>query len=336
MMPLEHLRKLCNQLDLGNPIGTPERVYGGLLHLMWRVRTDKASYAIKQLSKKIDLTNEDIIKNYELTEYIAHRFSQQGVPAIAAVEKNGTHLISIGSNGFLTYPWVDAMAIKEGAVSEHHALKIAEVLSKIHLINLKVPEISEASVDIYTPSKIFELIDKDENQGCPFSADLRRNQDLIFSVHNDYKNAMNFLTKDTVISHGDLDQKNILWDKTGKPILIDWESACKINPTYDIINTAFYWSGIITENFSPDLFIKMIHAYQKSGGVIHKEYLEPALAGTFSWLYWMFYNIERAYSSTESPEGRALGIEQVNQTLSTIIRLKSVIPRLATMLTNQF
>ncbi len=336
MMNPEHLKKLCKLLDLGNPIGTPERVFGGLLHVMWYVKTDKASYAIKQLSKKIDLTNEDIVKNYELTESIAHRFSQQGIPAIAAIKKNGIHLIPIGDTGFLAYPWVDAMAIKEATVSEYHALQIAEVLSKIHLINLKVPEISEVSVYIYAPSKILELIDKAESHGCPFSADLRRHQDLILSVHDDYNNAMSFLNKNTVISHGDLDQKNVLWDKTGKPILIDWESACKLNPTYDIVNTAFYWSGIITEDFSPDLFIKMIRAYQKSGGIIHKEYLEPALSGTFSWLYWMFYNIERTYSSTEPPAGRALGIEQVNQTLATIIRLKSVIPRLTTMLINQF
>jgi predicted Ser/Thr protein kinase len=40
---------------------------------------------------------------------------------------------------------------------------------------------------------------------------------------------MSLLNKNTVVSHGDLDQKNVLWDKTGKPILIDWESACKIN-----------------------------------------------------------------------------------------------------------
>jgi hypothetical protein len=75
-----------------------------------------------------------------LTENIAYRFSQQGVPAVAAIEKDGTHLITIGDTEFLAYPWVNAMAIKEGTVSEHHALQIAQVLSKIHLINLKAPE----------------------------------------------------------------------------------------------------------------------------------------------------------------------------------------------------
>jgi thiamine kinase-like enzyme len=334
-MTPEHLKELCNHLNLGHPIGVPERVYGGLLHLMWRVRTDRDSYAIKQLSNKIDLKNKDILKNYETTEKIANQFSNLKIPAISAIEKNGIRLIIIDDTGFLVYSWVNARGIKDGVVSEHHALKISEVLSMMHFINLDVPEISENSMDIYTSDKIIELIEKTEIHGCPFSSVLKKHQNLILSLHNDYENSLKLLRKNTVISHGDLDQKNVLWNSLGEPILIDWESACRLNPTYDIINTAFYWSGIITADFSPDLFIKMIRIYQKSGGIIHKESIEPAFLGTFSWLYWLFYNMERAYSSTESQEGRSLGVEQVNQTLDTIMRLKNVIPRLMKTLINQ-
>ncbi|RLA48946.1 MAG: hypothetical protein DRQ97_02350 [Gammaproteobacteria bacterium] len=34
-----------------------------------------------------------------------------------------------------------------------------------------------------------------------------------------------------MISHGDLDHKNGLWDASGKPTIIDWESAIKLDPT---------------------------------------------------------------------------------------------------------
>lgn len=130
----------------------------------------------------------------------------------------------------------------------------------------------------------------------------------------------------TVISHGDLDQKNVLWDSNNHQILIDWESACKINPTYDIINTAFYWSGITTD-FNKVLFFKMIDAYQEAGGIINPQHTTAALHGTFSWIGWLMYNIERSCSHGES-EQKTLGIQQVNQTMNTILRLQTIIPEL--------
>ncbi len=153
---------------------------------------------------------------------------------------------------------------------------------------------------------------------------MRGNQNNILVANEAYQNAMPTLKTHIIVSHGDLDQKNILWDIDNNPILIDWESACKINPTYDIINTAFYWSGI-TSDFDKDLFFKMIVAYQKAGGVINKEHVVAACYGSFSWIGWLVYNIERSCAPGES-EHKNVGIEQVNQTLATILRLQTVIP----------
>ncbi len=52
-----HIRQVSQHFDLGTPTQAPTRVHGGLLHIMWRLDTDKGSYAIKQLSKDIDLKN---------------------------------------------------------------------------------------------------------------------------------------------------------------------------------------------------------------------------------------------------------------------------------------
>lgn len=69
-----HLTTLCNRFELGSPLNAPTRVYGGLLHRMWRVNTDSGVYAVKQLSAHIDLHDEAIVKNYNLTEDIVSRF----------------------------------------------------------------------------------------------------------------------------------------------------------------------------------------------------------------------------------------------------------------------
>jgi thiamine kinase-like enzyme len=144
------------------------------------------------------------------------------------------------------------------------------------------------------------------------------------AANESYQNAIPTLKTHIIVSHGDLDQKNVLWDSSNNPILIDWEAACKIDPTYDIIGTAFNWSGI-TSNFDKDLFFKMIEAYQKAGGVINKEHVVAACYGSFSWIGWLVYNIERSCVSDNS-EHKNVGIEQVNQTLATILRLQRLMP----------
>src|SRR5438045_8545975 len=99
------LRHLTQHIDLGMLQQAPERIFGGLLHIMWRFDTEKASYAIKQLSKDIDLTNECVIKNYELSESIASRFLALGIPAVPAFENNGQYLFMENGTGYLVYPW---------------------------------------------------------------------------------------------------------------------------------------------------------------------------------------------------------------------------------------
>jgi thiamine kinase-like enzyme len=319
-----HLKHVSQHFNLGQQIQTPEQVHGGLLHTMWRLDTDKGSYAIKQLSKDINLTDERVIKNYELSERIASSFVAHGIPGICAIAQSSKYLFMIDETGFLVYPWVNAKALDQHAVSEHHALKIATILAKMHCLNLDEPEIIQPEFYTHTNQKILELLDKAGNFNCPFATDLRKNQKNILVANEAYQNAIPTLKTHIIVSHGDLDQKNVLWDSSNNPILIDWEAACKIDPTYDIIGTAFNWSGI-TSNFDKDLFFEMIEAYQKAGGVINKEHVVAACYGSFSWIGWLVYNIERSCVSDDS-EHKNVGIKQVSQTLATILRLQRVIP----------
>lgn len=302
----------------------PERIYGGLLHIMWRLNTTKGAYAIKQLSKDINLTDARVINHYELSEGIAARFMTRDIPAICAIEQSGKYLFMIDKTGYLVYPWVDAKALDQHAVSEQHALKISAILAKMHGLNLDEPKITQPEFYTHTTENILELFGKAENFDCPFITDLRKNQNNILTANEAYQTAIPMLKTNIIVSHGDLDQKNVLWDIENNPILIDWESACKINPTYDIINTAFYWSGI-TSRFDKNVFFKMLDTYQKAGGVINKDQVISAIYGTFSWIGWLVYNIDRA-CVLDDIEHRAIGIEQVNQTLTTILQLHRVIP----------
>jgi thiamine kinase-like enzyme len=322
-----YLKSLCQHFNLGHPKQEPERVYGGLLHIMWRLNTDKASFAIKQLSKDIALTNERVIKSYELSEHIASRFVALGIPAVSAIEKSDNYLLIINGTGFLVYPWVDAKALDKDAISIPQALEVARILSKMHSINLKFEEIEEAEFDVHDNDKIKALIDLANKMNLIFASDLMENLAALLEININYHNAILVLKDYTVISHGDLDQKNVLWNNSKNPILIDWESARKLNPTYEIVNAALDWSGITTE-LDTNLFGKMLRAYKEAGGIIDKDIVAAAFYGILgNWINWMVYNIQRA-ANQQDPEQQKIGTEQVVQVLPTILRLKDLMPEL--------
>lgn len=331
-MNQSHIKSLCLHFNLGLPKQEPERVYGGLLHIMWRIETAKGTYAVKQLSQHIDLTDNSIVNNYNLSEEIAARFIKHEISAVGAIKASGCYLYqtdNVTDNvGFLVYEWVNGKILDKNIVNTPQALKIAAILSKIHLLNLNVPEILEPEFDIHDNDKIIALANLAQKKGCPFAPLLIENLQDLLAINRDYQNAISILENNVVISHGDLDQKNVLWDDSDNPILIDWESARKLNPTYEIVNVALDWSGI-TAQLDKTLFRKMIDAYKAAGGIIDEDILEAAFYGVLgNCINWMVYNIQRACNE-EDPEQQSMGIEQVALVLPTILRIKELMPELS-------
>ena len=325
----KHLQFICTEMQLGLARGAALRIYGSRGgSLMWKINTTNGSYAIKQLAPVIDLKSERIITKYELTETIAYQFTQKGIPAVSALEKSGKHLIIIESTGYLVYPWVEGSTLGRNEISETHAIKIAEVVAKLHSINLNVPEIEPPRFDIHSNDRIIEALDRAMSFKCSFAKNLKEKQSLLLSVNDFYLAAIPLVKEHTVVTHGDLDQLNVLWNKEGQPILIDWESARKLNPTREIVRTSLDWSGIGSENFSLPIYTHMLRTYNKSGGRLNVPLLDAALNIFFgSMINWMLYNIESACSS-EIPEEKDTAIKEVNWTVSMIDRLSLLIPTL--------
>lgn len=329
-MDRHHLVEVCNKLGVSPPVELPSRVYGGLLHSMWKLDVGHHSYAVKQLSKDIKLT-EKVKNNYELTEMIAFRFSKENIPAISALQFSGRHLLEISGEAFLIYPWIEGSILDKDAVSENHALKISSLLAKMHRINLNIPELSEADFDLHSSSDINLLIDRAISLGCLFGADLKKHQEKIIVINEAFHQCVPSLKKSVLVSHGDLDQKNVLWNERDQCFVIDWESARKLNPTYEIIDTSLNWSGITTVHFNQALFLKMIKAYVEAGAAIDKNHIEAAFYAVLgNWLNWMIYNIKRSCTSDAANiEQRKIGVEQVCQVLSTVIRLEKLMSHLS-------
>jgi len=227
-MNSNQVEAICDHFHLGAILKQPERVYGGLLHTMWCFDNETGIYAVKQLSENIDLNDKGIIENYNLTEKIASRFIQKGISAVCAIERSNQYLLMIDDLGFLVYPWAIAKTLDKDAISEPQALQIPVILARMHDINLNVPEILSPQFDIHANEHLIELVKKANEYQCPFYELLNNNLSTLLEANTIYHQAIEILKKHFVVSHGDLDQKNVLWDEESNPLLIDWESARKL------------------------------------------------------------------------------------------------------------
>ena len=333
-MNQEHLKFICRQLQLGSSEAVTS-VYGSRGgSFIWRVDTEKYSYAIKQLAPDIDLKNNKIVAKYELSETIAYRFAQQGISAVFAIEHLGKRLIFIENTGYLVYPWIEGCTLGRNEISETHAIKIAELIAKLHGINMSVPEASSLRFDIHTNDSIIKAIEKAGSLKLPFAIMLKEKQNLILNVNDIYQTAIPLLRKQTVISHGDIDQLNVLWDETGQPVLIDWESARRLNPTLEIVRASLSWSGNSVEGVSLPIYTHMLQTYIRSGGILDANLMVAALNAVYGGMMnWMLYNIAIACSSN-IPEEKDTASKEVNSSVQSMEKLKLLIPDLVQVSVN--
>lgn len=328
-MDHKHLQYICTKLQLGSAKEIAIRVYGGRGgHLMWRVATERGCYCIKQIAPDIDLKNEKNIAKYELSETIAYQFSQQGILAVFAIEASGNRLTIIENTGYLVYPWIEGSTLRGNEVSELHALKIAEITAKLHSINLTLPEIKDPRFDLHSNDNIVNAIEKAMSFKCHFAKALKEKQNLLLTLNANYLEVIPLLKEYSVITHGDIDPLNVIWNKTGEPSLIDWESAKKMNPTFEIVRTSLRFSGGGTDNFSQSIYTNMLHTYERNGGLLNKNHIEAALHALYGGVInWMLYKIEFACTSDFSEERNKV-CNEMEGFLMTVERLQALISQL--------
>jgi thiamine kinase-like enzyme len=323
----EHISSLCNRLDLGRPGHELCRVYGGFHHDMWRLDTERGSYAIKQLCSDSDMRNPLTVSHYNSCESIAQAFAGHGIPAIFALQLNSQYLHVIANTGYLVYPWTDAVALEKGQVSEKHIREVAGIMARMHRANLAMPECRDAQYDIHPQDQVITLVRQAGERDVHKAAQLSEQLPRFLAILADLKAALPALHQRRVISHGDLDHKNVLWNAAGNPAIIDWESARKLNPTREIVLEALDWSGI-TRNFQMELFEQMLSDYRQAGGIIESSLLAASFHSVMGdWLNWLMYNLGRNID-LENGDPQALGAEQVDLALSTLLRLQGLMPDL--------
>lgn len=308
------IKKLIKKCDLGNLLEEPERIYGGLLNRMYKVKTDKGTYAIKYLNPEV-MKRPDAKQNHIFAETVANIAKEQGIKCVPAIEFEEKVLQELSGYYFLIYEWFDGKAIEDNEITMDKVKKIAKELAKLHQVHFGYLINSCSSHYSLKETDWNYYLDKLDNEEVKEA--LKNNIDKYYELDKKSINALEKISKHEIISHRDLDLKNVLWDENDEPVLIDWESSSVINASMEVVDTAWNWSGG-QEYFDIEKYKTFINTYKENGGNLND--FEDAIIADFKAKFgWLEYNLKRATGiECHDEEEKKLGESEIIRTIDEI------------------
>ncbi len=127
---------------------------------------------------------------------------------------------------------------------------------------------------------------------------------------------MKTLQSRQVISHRDLDPKNILWQGTD-PLIIDWEAAGYVNPWQELLEVLNYWGREESGGYDPCLCQAILQEYRQYMDLREVDWTPVFACSYDGMLGWLEYTLKKALGlEGDDP------VQGMNQLLSTYKELR--------------
>lgn len=324
-----NIPQLFNFYGIGPVTTTPQPVSGGLMHKVYKVSTLNQTYAVKILNPSI-MKRPGVMENMVNSERIAAAFAmklpvvaakQPVVEArrsvVAAINISGSIVVSFQDDFYMIYNWLDGASIFPPAINEDHCHKIGRILGTMHSMNLSLPGITkEHDYAAIFPWNLY--LEKAREQEATWITEYAEVLDSL-PIWNEQSNAAKqILSKSMVISHRDLDPKNVMWSQ-GEPYLIDWEAAGYVNPYQELLEVLNYWADDGCGGLEEGRFKALLQSYREYKSTEQVDWNEVLYSGYSGMLGWLDYSLKRALGmESMEAEERKLGAEQVVGTIATL------------------
>lgn len=310
--------KVCRTLQLGEIVGMPESISGGLLHKMYAIATKQGKYAIKALNPQIMIrptAKQNLIRSEQIANVAANR-----IAALPAKTVHGSFLHEIDNQYYLVFDWIEGRSLKPGEIHKVHCEKIGAIVAEIHSTDFSEIGIMNDSTDHEQLTDWKYYLHKGQEFNAVWVNLLLGSMDQLYDWNDRANKAAKQLASDTVISHRDLDPKNVMWNQD-TPILIDWESAGCINPMQDLTETAIYWSEDEKGNIDKERFRAFISGYKQRYGKLEADWGTVLANGFSGKLGWLEYSMKRSlWMECTSEEEQRMGTDQVTGTIHALRR----------------
>lgn len=319
MNEFANFNEICHFFELGKAISA-EPAFGGRLHHVWRLETTSGKFALKVLNEKI-MQKDDICAAYERSEEVARAFERLGVPAVPALLNRGKSLHHINNKAMMVFEWKEGIAHKVGSVDQLRARKMGEVLGRIHAINLDAKRFRPPRKSI-DPDQWKKILNQTKETKHPIAEALHTNAKNLLSWSRAATANGAAAQKCLILSHGDLDQHNVIWSIDSDPAIIDWESASLQDPTVELLNLCLDWSGFPERVPCKETFLACYQAYLKSNaGETELAPFETAFDGEIGYLlFWLSFSLERSFNT--SGEEQEIAFSESSNALRSLCLLE--------------
>lgn len=287
---------VCEQLNLGKLTAEPTRLYGGLMHKMYRIVTESGVYAVKRLNPHV-MARSDAHHNFAAAEELERKLEQTDLPLLPALAIGGRKMQEVEGDFFYVFPYFDGSALKDEEITPAHCEIMGEVLAHLHAVERKTAPVERELLDFDWEG--FDLTEEDK----------RLLQEMQTAAN------ANLLPPLLTICHNDMDPKNVLWNGADCRI-IDLECLGYGGPYLELLETALCWAGYERGQVDIDRFSAFVGAYGKAGGDLAADWA-AVYAANCGRLGWLHYNLQRARGS-EGEEAKSLGETEVAKNLTCI------------------
>ena len=319
-MKNKNIEKLVIKTNTGTCIKEINKVSGGLSHRMYKVSTDKGIYAIKELNSGV-MKRTEAFSNFIFSEKVAEIVKHNKITAIGAMKVNNDIITKIDDSYYMIFEWLDGRILNADEITEKHCEIIGEILAKIHNIDFtEIEDEKRKNIDLeyFEWNKYCNLAEKHNKV---YTNLLKENMDLLYKLNEKSIKALEYANENLIISHTDLDRKNVMWQEYN-PFIIDWEASGYINPTIELIQVAWYWSGGDVENIDYNKFRILIKSYKKYyKSNIDKNAEDLVYADIYGGLEWLNYNLKRSLCIENNYEQDEIELAE-NEVIQSINEVK--------------
>jgi Ser/Thr protein kinase RdoA (MazF antagonist) len=311
------LHRLFKDLGLQDITAEPQSLQGGFLHQMMAVETLEGKYAIKVLNPKV-MEASSTIENFVRSERIA-TIASAVIPALPSKVINGQSLHRVDGQFFQVFDLIEGQSKRPHEITLADCEKMGSLLATLHQIDFTEIALLKNPRTILSVNPWKDFLDLGQIEGVEWVRQLEEMVDKLYLWDDASRVAVETLSGHDVISHGDIDPKNVLWIDQ-QPVVIDWEFAGNVNPMQELVETAIYWAEDENHVLQKERVIAFVKAYVDVCGPLTADLQQIIIAGFSGKLSWLAYNLKRSLgTSGEDLEERQVGTEQV---LEMLVRVR--------------
>ena len=280
------LTKICNDFNLGNIIQNPEKMSGGFLHFVYKIKTKKGEFVIKILNPQI-MKRETALNNFENANVLENLLKQNQINAVYYNIFDNV-VFQEEKYYFYVYDYFEGQSIFDKKLTKKHCEKIGETLAQIH--NIKI--YNKACDFSYFKCDWAFYINALKNKDKQIYLKLKRSEKVLNFLCEKYNQNVQYLPKVQTICHNDLDPKNVLWNNENFA-LIDLECLAYFNPYLELFEVFLQWSGINSLKLNKQRFMTLKNAYFNNVKLSFNIDWSIVYYSNINMINWLEYNLKK-------------------------------------------